>query len=81
MSNEASIGRQQLSSSDVNAFFPENVRPGTSQQVPAMPEVPLPQYMVTDDNMWPQPLTNAVYEDAYGTYEGIQNVDQVPLSS
>ncbi|XGW33206.1 hypothetical protein V3C99_017574 [Haemonchus contortus] len=80
MSNDPNIdpGGQGLAASDVNVYFPEHDQPGTSRDVVTQPQGPFPQYMVTDDNMWIQPITGQVYEDEYGNYREIRDIDQQP---
>ncbi|KAK6043867.1 hypothetical protein COOONC_18628 [Cooperia oncophora] len=80
MSNVPNIdpGGETLEASEVNAFFPDHGQPGTSTDVVPQPQGPYPRYMVTDDNMWIQPLNNEVYEDEYGNYHQIQQIEQQP---
>ncbi|KAK6033033.1 hypothetical protein OSTOST_00758 [Ostertagia ostertagi] len=80
MSNDPNIdpGGQSLEASSVDAFFPDHGQPGPSTDVVTQPQGPFPQYMVTDDNMWIQPLTDQVYEDEYGNYHEIHDIEQQP---
>ncbi|KAK5975007.1 hypothetical protein GCK32_002359 [Trichostrongylus colubriformis] len=80
MSNDPNIdpGGRTMEASDVTPFFPDHGQPGPSRDVVTQPQGPFPQYMVTDDNMWIQPLTNEVYEDEYGNYHEIHGIEQQP---
>ncbi|VDM58659.1 unnamed protein product [Angiostrongylus costaricensis] len=75
MSNEPDIdpGGQRVEGDEAHECYSEHVDPSSSGEVVGNPT--FPQYMVTDDNEWVQPLSHVVYEDVY-QFQDLHNVGQ-----
>ncbi|KAK6766683.1 hypothetical protein RB195_026141 [Necator americanus] len=72
---------------DGDELFVEQVDPSTSVEVVGQPSVGIPHYMVAEDSVWVQPLSDIIYQEDIATsfediqYEGLETVNQQILST
>ncbi|KAL6722527.1 hypothetical protein Aduo_017643 [Ancylostoma duodenale] len=85
MSNEPDI--DPGGTLDGDELFVEQVDPSTSGELVGQPSVAMPHYMVAEDNVWVQPLSDIIYQEDISTsfddiqYEELQTVGQQILST